>query len=120
MSKKILVLFIYFAGVLNLGSAAPNKEFIGLQNNYCELKGSVYIEQIASFADYKIYVEDVESFADFSVYKEENPAFTTEVGAWHFTDVKAYADFSIYFEDVKSFADFSIYYTRFRGDTGCH
>lgn len=120
MSKRILTLLVYFAGVFSFGNAAPSEKFIAKKNNYCELKGSVYIEQIPSFADYKIYIEDVEAFADFSVYKEENPAFTTEVGAWHFTDIKAYADFSVYFDDIKSFTDFSIYYTRFRGDTGCH
>jgi hypothetical protein len=89
------------------------------ESDFCELKGQVYIEDNAGFADYRVYVEDVESFAEMQVYKEEVAAFATEPGIWHVTDVRGFADFSIYLEKTQSFADFTIFYTDFRSNAGC-
>ena len=88
--------------------------------DYCELKGQVFIEKSAAFADYKVYVEQTEDFADLFVYKEEVASFATEAGSWHFTQVKSEADISIYLEASPDFADFSIFYTPFLADAGCH
>lgn len=86
----------------------------------CKLYGAVYIEQTASFADFRVFVQDVEAFADLVVYKEEADIYADRAGHWYFTDVKGFADFSIYLEDVEAFADFSIAYTPFRTAAGCN
>ncbi len=87
--------------------------------DYCELKGQVFIERKAAFADYKVYIEPTEDFADLYIYKEDVAHFATENGSWYITEVKANADFSIYLEASPDFADFSIFYTSFRADAGC-
>lgn len=87
--------------------------------DYCKLKGSVYVEKVASFADYKVYLESVESFADLKVYKESSSTFADKPGYWFFTDVRSFADFTIYLESTRSFADFSVHYTQYRYATGC-
>ncbi len=86
----------------------------------CKLKGSVYIEQTASFADFRVFVQDVEAFADLVVYKEQGEIFADKPGHWYITDVKSFADFSIYIEDVEAFADFTIAYTPFQSAAGCN
>lgn len=88
-------------------------------NDFCELYGSVFIEEVAGFADYRVHVEDVEAFADMVVFREDAQAFAADAGHWYVTDVKAFADFTIYIEEVKGFADFSIFYTDFRTTAGC-
>jgi hypothetical protein len=85
----------------------------------CQLQGAVYIEEVESFATYKVFVEDVEAFADLRVYKEGVRAFADKPGRWHFTDTKAFADFSVAFVPVKAFAQFSIFYTDFQSLSGC-
>ena len=87
--------------------------------DYCNLYGSVYIEEVDGFADYKVFVEDVESFADMSVFEESTNGFADRAGLWYFTNVRGFADFSISITDVKAFADFSIYKTQFRSVAGC-
>jgi hypothetical protein len=89
------------------------------EHDHCELKGAVYIEKTAAFADYKVYVEPTEDFADMMVYKEEVVTFADEAGVWYFTEVREEASFSIHLEDNPDFADFSIFYTKFRADAGC-
>lgn len=85
----------------------------------CELRGVVFIESVAAFADYRIFVEDTEGFAELVVFKEDAEAFANEPGHWFFTDNKGFADFTVYVEDVKGFADFSIAYSDFRTAAGC-
>lgn len=85
----------------------------------CSLQGAVYVEEVESFAKYKVYVEDVESFADLRVFKEGVRSFADRPGRWHFTDNRAFADFTVAFVSVKSFAHFSIYYTEFQSLAGC-
>ena len=85
----------------------------------CQLYGSVYIEQSAGFADYRVFVEEVEGFADILVFKENNPGLANGNGLWHITDARGFADFTIYLDQSRGFADFSIYYTPTRGFAGC-
>jgi len=91
-----------------------------LQQDYCQLKGAVYIETVANFADYRVFVEEVEAFAQMAIFKEEAETFASEPGYWYFTDVRGFADFTIFVEDVKGFADFSIAYTEYRSSAGCN
>lgn len=87
--------------------------------DYCQLKGAVYVEEVESFATYRVYVEDVERFANMRIHKESNHSFADQPGRWYFTDTKAFADFSIAVVQVRAFADFSIYYTDFQSLAGC-
>ena len=87
--------------------------------DYCKLRGAVYVEDVAAFANYRVFVEDIESFADMVVFKEDSEGFANDPGHWFFTDVRGFADFTIYIEEVKGFADFSIAYTEFRTTVGC-
>ena len=91
-----------------------------IAQDFCKLKGAVYIEEVANFANYRVFVEEVEAFAQLKVFKEEAETFATEAGYWYFTDVRGFADFTIYIEDVKGFADFSIAYTEYRSSAGCN
>ena len=85
----------------------------------CKLQGAVFVEQVESFADYKVFVEDVEGFADLLVFQEQARGFADRPGLWYFTDVRGFADFTVAFTQVKGFADFSIYYTEFKSIAGC-
>jgi hypothetical protein len=85
----------------------------------CQLQGSVFVVQVASFADYRVFVQDVEAFADLVVYKEEADVYADRPGHWYLTDVRGFADFTIFIEEVEAFADFSIAYTPFRTAAGC-
>ena len=87
--------------------------------DFCSLKGAVYVEEVESFANFKVYVEDVESFADLIVFKEQARAFADRPGLWHFTDVRAFADYSVAFTPTKAFADFSVYFSEFKSLAGC-
>ena len=129
MNKGITVLI----AVLGLGMSSfqglpspytPNQGDDGISKgfpqNFCKLKGAVYIEEVANFANYRVFVEEVEAFAQLNVFKEEAETFATEAGYWYFTDVRGFADFTIYIEDVKGFADFTIAYTEYRSSAGCN
>lgn len=88
-------------------------------NDYCQLFGTVFIEETPAFADYQVFVEDIETFADLVVYREETEGFADRPGFWYFTDVKAFADFTIGIEQTQAMADFTIAYTDFRSAAGC-
>ncbi|MEZ4849083.1 MAG: DUF6150 family protein [Bacteroidia bacterium] len=90
-----------------------------LKVDICDLYGTVYIEEVRAFADYKVYVQDIESFAKMVVYKETTEAFADRPGHWFFTETKGFEDFSIYIEEVEAFADFTIAYTDFQTTAGC-
>lgn len=85
----------------------------------CQLSGSVFVEEVESFAKYRIYLEDTENFSDLRVYKEELAGFANKPGHWHFTKVREFADFTVAFVPVRAAADFSIYYTEFQSLAGC-
>ncbi len=109
-------------GLLGYGEKAPTELAARSENpanEYCELYGAVFIEEVAGFANYRVHVEDVEAFADMLVFKEDALSFANEPGHWFVTDVRAFADFTIYVEEVKGFADFSVFYTDFRTTAGC-
>lgn len=97
--------------------AAPSMEAQGV--NPCGLYGAVYIEEVESFAKYRVFVEDVEAFADLLVFKEQARSFADRPGLWYITDVRAFADFTVSYTEVKAFADFSIYYSDFKSLAGC-
>jgi hypothetical protein len=85
----------------------------------CQLQGIVFVEDVESFAKYKVFVEDVETFAELRVYKETMRSFADKPGRWYFTDNRAMADFTVAFVPIQSFAHFSIYYTEFQSLAGC-
>lgn len=87
--------------------------------NFCQLKGTVYVETVPSFADYRVFVEDIEAFADQCVFRESAGAFAKQPGHWFFTEVKAYADFSVAWVPMKSSADFSVCFTKQPSLAGC-
>lgn len=85
----------------------------------CQLSGAVFVEEVESFAKYRVFVEDVEHFSDLRVYKEDLAGFASKPGHWHFTSVREFADFTVAFVPLRSSADFSIYYTEFQSLAGC-
>ncbi len=107
---------ILFLGMILMSWGAHKAPLSG---DYCELKGLVFVEKTAAFADHRVYVEKTEAFADMKIYKEDVANFADEAGVWHFTEVKSEADFSIYLENTPDFADFSLFYTSYRADAGC-
>jgi hypothetical protein len=88
--------------------------------DYCQLKGSVYIEEFPAYADILIYEESSEAFADMLVYETESALFADKPGLWFFVDKKAFADFTIGFVDRKQNADITIYFTSFESFAGCN
>ncbi|MEO0473103.1 MAG: DUF6150 family protein [Bacteroidota bacterium] len=114
----VILLFLFLLPTGNNNAHKPEKA--APPEKMCELRGSVFVESVAAFADYRVFVQESESFADLKVYKETARAFADQPGHWHFTDVKGFADFTIYVEQVESFADFSVAYTSFQTDAGCN
>ncbi|WNJ21078.1 DUF6150 family protein [Pontibacter sp. G13] len=88
-------------------------------DDLCEVYGTVFIETVPAFADYRVFVSDMEGFADLVVFKQDAELFADRAGHWYFTDIKAIADFTVYVEQVESFADFTIAYTDFQSAAGC-
>lgn len=87
--------------------------------DFCNLRGAVFIEEVESFADYRIFQEDVEAFADMLVFREQARSFADRSGLWFITTNRAFADFTVAFTDVKGFADFSVFFTDFKSIAGC-
>jgi hypothetical protein len=108
---------ITLLNILNVNSLAINPQIQELP--YCELKGSVYIEENPKKALFKVYEEESEAFADLLVYETDNALFSDKAGIWYFVENPGLADFSICLVDSKSNADFSIYYTSFESMAGC-
>jgi len=86
---------------------------------YCELYGSVFIEENPAKADYIVYVEDSEAFADILVFEEENEFFADKKGIWFFIENKGFAKFSVSFTNDKSKASFTIFYIESPAFAGC-
>jgi len=103
--------------VLVVHSSYSQKVNVGI--DYCQLRGSVYIEEFPADADILVYEEDSEAFADMLIYKADNALFADKPGIWYFVDQKAFADFTIGFVDVKHHADITIYFTSFESFAGC-
>ncbi|MEM0999346.1 MAG: DUF6150 family protein [Bacteroidota bacterium] len=85
----------------------------------CELQGAVFIEEVESFADYRVFRENVEGFADLLVFREQARTFADRPGLWYFTDNRAMADFTIAFTETQGFDDFSVFFTDFKSIAGC-
>lgn len=111
IASLVLILLTGIAAPIELTNAPPPR--------YCDLYGTVFVEEVAAFADYRVYVEDIESFANMVVYREEVESFADRPGFWFFTDVKAFADFTIAIEPNQGLADFTMAYTDFRSAAGC-
>jgi Family of unknown function (DUF6150) len=116
---RYIHLLLTFAGVFLVSLTAYGQGGSLGKVDPCKLQGSVFIEQVESFADYKVFVEDVENFADLLVFKELARSFADRPGLWYITDVRGFADFTVAFTPVKGFADFSIYFTDFKSIAGC-
>ncbi len=87
--------------------------------HYCDLYGSVFIEEDPAKADYIVYVEDSEAFADILVFEEENEFFADKKGIWFFTENEGFAKFSVSFTNDKSKASFTIFYIESPTFAGC-
>ncbi len=85
----------------------------------CTLYGAVFVEEVESFADYKIFREEDEGFSDLIVFKEQARSFADRNGLWYFTDVRGFADFTIAFTEVQGFADLNVHFTEFKSLAGC-
>ena len=112
---RLFPVFIFL--VLVVHSANSQKINVGI--DYCQIKGSVYIEEFPADADILVYEEDSEAFADMLIYESDNALFADKPGIWHFVDQKAFADFTIGFVDVKNHANITIYFTSFESFAGC-
>jgi hypothetical protein len=112
---KFLVVLLLGVG---LGSISPVP---ALQDGIdpCELKGAVFVEEVESFARFRVFREDVEAFADLLVFQEQARSFADRPGLWYFTDNRSVADFTIAFTETQGFADFSVYFTDFKTLAGC-
>jgi len=107
----VLLLVSYQAG-----SHSSTKQF----DNYCQLMGSVYVEDSPKRADFLIYEEESEAMADLIVFKPDNKLFADRPGLWYFTPNKDFADFTVYFTDHKGKANFSVYFTDLETYAGCN
>ena len=90
------------------------------QPYYCELRGSIFIEEYPDRADFLVYEEDSEAFADLLVFETDNSLFADKPGMWYFPEERAFADFTIYFVESKNNADFTVYFTPFESFAGCN
>ena len=111
-----MTLLLVFLSSFFFGTTATTAE----QFEYCRFKGSVYIADDRSKADFVAYLEDSEAFADFLVYEEENRLYATEEGVWFFVENRGIADFSIYLTKSKGEADFVFAYTDSPTFAGCN
>ena len=113
--------FMFYSGFISILLLAA---WFGVPQNqtidFCELKGTVYIEEYPERANFFIYEDDSEAFADLLIFETDNALFATEPGVWYFTDQKGFADFSVYFVDSKGHADFTVYFTSFESFAGCN
>ncbi|MDN4165677.1 DUF6150 family protein [Cytophagales bacterium LB-30] len=107
--KKAFFLLLFLLSFSWLASA----------QEYCQLRGSVYIESSPKRASYRVYVEENEAFADMRVYKEENKLYADRPGIWYFTEEADFAQFRIYLVDDPDLADFTIFYTETESFAGC-
>lgn len=112
---RVILGFICYYNTLFFSSPPPQQ----VPAEVCQLKGAVYIEEVAVFATYRVFVEQVEAFATLRVFEEEAQTFANEPGHWYITDVRGFADFSIYLERSKGLADFSIAFTEYASAAGC-
>jgi len=104
--------------VLTMMDSSPS--VFSAQVNFCRLFGSVYIEDSAQKADFRVYEEESEAFCNIKIFEVESRVYADQEGLWHFTDKKAFADFSIYFEPKKGLADFSVYFIDIESFAGCN
>jgi Family of unknown function (DUF6150) len=109
MKPLVLLIILVLTGDINSDQ----------QIDYCHLRGSVYIAEDRSRADFIVYEEESEAFADFLVYEEENRLYATEDGIWFFVENRGIADFSIYLTKSKGEAHFVIAYTDSPTFAGC-
>lgn len=108
--------FILSLIILLAGSGSQSGQY----QDYCELRGSVFIAEYPAQADFLIYEEDSEAFADMLIFETDNSLFADRNGIWYFTDQQAFADFTVYFVEAKGNADFTVYFTAFESFAGCN
>ena len=89
------------------------------QQEYCKLRGAVYIEESPKFANFIVYEEDSEAFADVLIFEEDNKLFADAPGKWYFVDSKGLADFTVYFTEDESKSHFSAYFVDSDTFAGC-
>jgi hypothetical protein len=103
--------------LLSLVSSPSNSS---RQVDFCKVFGSVYVEDSAEAADYRVYKDNSEAFCDIKVFKVDSRVYADQQGLWHFTKNKSFADFSVYFESNKGLADFSVYFIDVESFAGCN
>jgi hypothetical protein len=111
--------FLFFLLLITLNGFTLSAQNIN-QPYFCELRGSVFIEENPDRADLLIFEEDSEAFADLLVYETDNALFADRPGIWYFTNDRAFANFSVCFVESKNNADFSVYFTSFESFAGCN
>lgn len=112
---KFLAVLVLGFGLASISPAPALQDGI----DPCSLKGAVFVEEVESFARFRVFREDVEAFADLLVFQEQARSFADRPGLWYFTDNRSVADFTIAFTETQGFADFSIYITDFKSLAGC-
>lgn len=117
MLNNLKLLFLLILGPLLGSMTLPLQSGPGVDP--CTLRGAVFVEEIESFADFRVFKESVEAFADVLIFQEQARSFADRPGLWYFTDVRAQADFTIAFTETQGFADFSVFFTDFKSIAGC-
>ncbi len=89
------------------------------QIDFCEVYGSIYVEEYPERADFLVFEESSEAFARLIIFEENNRLMADKKGKWYFTDNPDFADFTVYFTERRGSADFQIYFTEFESLAGC-
>lgn len=129
MKPFLLVLAVLLLGGMTRFDAMPSVAATSVGEGWntdldrgvdpCTLYGAVYVEEVESFADYRVFREEDEGFSDLIVFKEQARSFADRNGLWYFTDVRGFADFTISFTEVRGFADLNVHFTEFKSLAGC-
>ena len=99
---------------------SANHEPLPAQQDFCELKGAVYIErQDPSFAQFSVYIEESEAFAQYLVFKEDSRTYADRPGLWYIVENRGMADFTVFITEEAGMADFSIYFTETASFADC-
>jgi hypothetical protein len=106
---------ILLAGCICFAFTSPKRK----QVEYCKLKGSFFVTENRSIANFLVYVQPEEGFQDFYVFKESNSLYSIEPGHWHMVEDARFADYIIYYTEDRAYSDFSVYYTDIETIAGC-
>jgi hypothetical protein len=89
--------------LLSLVSSPSNSS---RQVDFCKVFGSVYVEDSAEAADYRVYKDNSEAFCDIKVFKVDSRVYADQQGLWHFTKIKALLIFQYILNQTKVWPTF--------------